>query len=228
VIAKSVAKTVPRSAVRGGVFILKVYVMVPFLALLGLLLFADAAAAAEEPPYGVVLNEGSFEIRDYPTVALAEVTELGDRNPAAYRGFRTLAGYIFGGNARKQRIEMMAPVIEQRAGVGTPASSPTVSSSGSRGWIIRFVMPHGLSLGTLPEPDDQTITLVEAPPSRVAVIRFSGLAGDDAVAANTAKLEAYLKTKGFVPIGPPTIAQYDPPWTLWFMRRNEVMIPIGR
>ena len=82
------------------------------LALFGLCLAAGPAAAAEEPPYSVVLHEGSFEIRDYPALALAEVTAPGDRNSAAYSGFRTLAGYIFGGNARRQSIEMTAPVIK--------------------------------------------------------------------------------------------------------------------
>jgi SOUL heme-binding protein len=202
--------------------------MLPLLALFGFFFFAGRAAAAEEPPHTVVLDEGSFEIRDYPALALAEVTAPGDRNSAAYSGFRKLAGYIFGGNARKQSIEMTAPVIEARAGAGTAIADPTGSPPGGQGWVIRFVMPRQLSLAALPKPDDQAITLREAPPARVAVIRFSGLAGDGAVAAKTAELEAFVKERGLSPIGPPVIAQYDPPWTLWFMRRNEIMMPIRR
>jgi SOUL heme-binding protein len=202
--------------------------MIPLLGLFGFLVFAGRAAAAEEPPYGVVRHEGSFEIRDYPALALAEVTAPGDRNSAAYSGFRKLAGYIFGRNARKQSIEMTAPVIEARAGAGMTTADPTGSSAGAQGWVIRFVMPRELSVDALPKPDDQAITLREAPPARVAVVRFSGLAGDDAVAAKTVELQAFVKARGLSPIGPPVIAQYDPPWTLWFMRRNEIMMPIGR
>jgi hypothetical protein len=194
------------------------------LTLFGLCLVAGPAAAAEEPPYSVVLHEGSFEIRDYPALALAEVTAPGDRNSAAYSGFRTLAGYIFGGNARRQSIEMTAPVIESRpegtAGATSPPSEP-------QGWVISFVMPRGLSLEALPKPNDKAVSLRQSRPTRFAVVRFSGLAGDDSVAAKTAELEAFLARKGLRPIGPPVIAQYDPPWTLWFMRRNETMIPVG-
>ena len=199
-------------------------VMFLLLALFGLCLAAGPAAAAEEPPYSVVLHEGSFEIRDYPALALAEVTAPGDRNSAAYSGFRTLAGYIFGGNARRQSIEMTAPVIELRAGATAGLSSP---SSEPQGWVISFVMPRELSLEALPKPNDKAVSLRQSRPTRFAVVRFSGLAGDDSVAAKTAELEAFLARKGLRPIGPPVIAQYDPPWTLWFMRRNEIMIPVG-
>ena len=99
--------------------------MFRLLALFGLCLAAGPAAAAEEPPYSVVLQEGSFEIRDYPALALAEVAAPGDRNSAAYSGFRTLAGYIFGGNARRQSIEMTAPVIELRAGATAEPTGPS-------------------------------------------------------------------------------------------------------
>jgi hypothetical protein len=194
--------------------------MFRLLALCGLCLVAGPAAAAEEPPYSVVLHEGSFEIRDYPALALAEVTAPGGRNSAAYSGFRTLAGYIFGGNARRQSIEMTAPVIESRPGATGPSSEP-------QGWVISFVMPRGLSLEALPKPNDKSVTLRQSRPTRFAVVRFAGLAGDDSVAAETAELKAFLAAKGLNPIGPPVIAQYDPPWTLWFMRRNEIMIPVG-
>ncbi len=192
------------------------------LALFGLCLAAGPAAAAEEAPYSVVLHEGSFEIRDYPALALAEVAAPGARNSAAYSGFRTLAGYIFGGNARGQSIEMTTPVIESRAGSTAGLSSPS-----SEGWVISFVMPRELSLEALPKPNDKAVSLRQSRPTRFAVVRFSGLAGDDSVAAKTAELKAFLAAKGLTPIGPPVIAQYDPPWTLWFLRRNEIMIPIG-
>ena len=180
-------------------------------ALIGLTALGGPAAAVEEPPHTLALQDGPFEIRDYGALAVAEVTVGGSRNAAGNSGFRKLAAYIFGGNARKQSIEMTAPVVEAGAGDA---------------WVIRFVMPKGLSLDALPKPDDEAVRLREAPATRFAVVRFSGLAGDDAVAAKTAELEAWLKGKNLSPTGPPVIAQYDPPWTLWFMRRNEIMIPI--
>ena len=175
------------------------------------------ASAAEEPPHTLVLSDGDFEIRDYPALTIAEVTVRADRNAAGNAGFRKLAGYIFGGNAERQKFEMTAPVIEARA-----------ESEGGSGesWTIRFVMPHGSTLAKMPKPDDRTIRMVEAPATRYAVLRFSGVAEDGSTAAKTAELEAILKARGLNAAGPPLIAQYNPPWIPGFWRRNEIMIPI--
>jgi hypothetical protein len=180
------------------------------------------ASAVEEPPHQVVSRDGDFEIRDYPSMTVAETTVDADRNSAAYAGFRLLAGYIFGGNAKKQKIDMTAPVIEAR-----PESMFATQAPG-RGWVIRFVMPPGFSVASLPKPETEGIVLREEPPAHMAVLKFSGLAGDDAVAAKTAELQAMLKARNLTPSGSPIIAQYDPPWTLPFLRRNEIMIPVQR
>ncbi len=191
------------------------------LALIGVAASAVGASAVEEPPYQVIARDGDFEIRDYPALTLAETGVDADRSTAGNQGFRKLAGYIFGGNATKQSIEMTAPVIEApRGAMGDQALG------GSKGWTIRFVMPRGLSLAILPKPDAEGIILREEPPTRYAVLRFSGLAGDDAVAVKTAELERLLKVRNLAAAGPPLVAQYNPPWTLPFLRRNEIMIAI--
>lgn len=191
------------------------------LALIGVAASAVGASAVEEPPYQVIARDGDFEIWDYPALTLAETGVDADRSTAGNQGFRKLAGYIFGGNATKQSIEMTAPVIEApRGAMGDQALG------GSKGWTIRFVMPRGLSLAILPKPDAEEIILREEPPTRYAVLRFSGLAGDDAVAVKTAELERLLKVRNLAAAGPPLVAQYNPPWTLPFLRRNEIMIAI--
>lgn len=180
--------------------------------------FALSASSAEEPPHTVVLSDGDFQIRDYPSLTIAEVTVRADRNAAAYAGFRKLAGYIFGGNAQKQKIEMTAPVIETRA---------TNAEGGSRAsWIIRFVMPRKWSLANLPKPNDGDIRLHDLPATRVAVLRFAGVAEDGPTEAKMAELLAILQARGLHTTGPQLIAQYNPPWIPGFMRRNEIMIPI--
>jgi hypothetical protein len=203
-----------------------ILVAVSASAVAALVLLGGAASAVEEPPHKVAARDGDFEIRDYPALSVAEVTIQGDRNSAAYAGFRKLAGFIFGANSRKQSIEMTAPVIEARAERGMTTSALAEPAGSSPSWVIRFVMPRGFSLVALPKPDDLSIRLREEPPARFAVLRFSGLAGDAAIAAKTGELESILKSRNLAPAGPPIIAQYNPPWTLWFMRRNEVMIPI--
>ncbi len=182
--------------------------------------------ATEEPPFTVSLAEGDFSVRDYPALIAAEVSVGGPRRDAASKGFRLLAGYIFGGNTRKQRIAMTAPVTQAPAGGEKIAMTAPVLLSGRGPWTIRFIMPRGSTLESLPTPNNPAVHLRELAPARMAVIKFSGLAKQADVDAKTFALSRFIKTQKLVAAGPASLAQYDPPWTLWLMRRNEVMIPV--
>ncbi|MBC7520983.1 MAG: heme-binding protein [Sandarakinorhabdus sp.] len=196
--------------------------------LLGLNLLGTPARATEEPPFTVRSAHGEFEVRDYPALVAAEVSVTGDRKEAAGKGFRLLAGYIFGRNTRKQSIAMTAPVTQAAATSEKIAmTAPVLQAGGDGAWVVRFIMPHGSTLETLPLPNDPKVRLRAIPPGRMAVVRFSGLARQDDVDARTLALSQLIKAQHMQAIGAPSLAQYDPPWTLWFMRRNEVMIPIA-
>ncbi len=182
--------------------------------------------AVEEPAFQTVLQDGAFEIRDYPALAVAEVTVSGKQKEAASKGFRLLAGYIFGGNRRKQSIAMTAPVEQEPTSEKIPMTAPVTQTQTAGEWVVRFTMPSTYSSETLPEPNDARVRLRVTPPARFAVIRFSGLARPDDVAAKTAELSVWMRHRQLRHAGPASLAQYNPPWTLWFMRRNEVMIPI--
>jgi DNA gyrase inhibitor GyrI len=175
-------------------------------------LSGSPAVAVEEPAFRTVLKDGAFEIRDYPALTVAEVTVSGGQNEAASRGFRLLAGYIFGGNTRGQSIAMTAPVTQ-------------IADAGR--WIVRFTMPRAYTLDTLPRPSDPAVRLTRLPAARVAAIRFSGLAGKADVAAKSADLVAAVKARRLHAVGALALAQYDPPWTPWFLRRNEVMVAVA-
>ncbi|WP_295854805.1 heme-binding protein [Tardiphaga sp.] len=183
--------------------------------------------AVEEPAFKAVLHEGAFEVRDYPALMVAEVTVTGDQKEAASKGFRLLAGYIFGGNKRRQRIAMTAPVAQAPTGEKIAMTAPVTQIQSAGEWVVRFTMPSAYSMDTLPEPNDPQVHLRALPPTRFAVLRFSGLARTDGVAAKTAELEKLVETHRLRIIGPASLAQYDPPWTLWFMRRNEVMLAVA-
>ena len=167
--------------------------------------------AVEEPAFRNVLKDGAFEVRDYPALVVAETIVSGGQKEAASQGFRRLAGYIFGANPAKRKIAMTAPVAQ--------------TLSGDQ-WIVRFTMPADFTLATLPEPNDAHVKLRETPSARYAVVRFSGLARPDEVARQTTALTRWIAGRQLKATGPATLAQYNPPWTLWFLRRNEVMIPI--
>ena len=168
--------------------------------------------AVEEPTFKSVLRDGAFEVRDYESQIIAEVTVSGDQKEAANKGFRLLAGYIFGGNKQRQSIAMTAPVTQKQ-------------TEGE--WGVHFTMPSAYTMDSLPQPNDSKVQLRQLPPARYAVLRFSGLARKDDVTAKIAELEKLAAALQLRAIGPASLAQYNPPWTPWFMRRNEVMIPVA-
>ena len=182
--------------------------------------------AVEEPAFKSVLHEGAFEIRDYPALVVAEVTVSGDKKEAASKGFRLLAGYIFGGNKRRQSIGMTAPVAQAPTSEKIAMTAPVTQTKGANAWVVRFTMPSTYSIETLPKPNDPRVHLRVVPPTRFAVLQFSGLARKDDVDVKTAQLQRFAATQHLHAIGPVSLAQYNPPWTLWFMRRNEVMVPV--
>ena len=186
--------------------------------------------ATEEPAFTSSLKEGHFEVRNYPALIAAQVSVTGTRDEASTAGFKLLAGYIFGGNTRKQSISMTAPVVHAQAGSETIAMTAPVIQTGVAGqagaWTVRFIMPSAYTLETLPTPHDPKVQLLPLPPARFAAVMFSGVAWEADVAERTSELNAYIAKHALKPAGAPALARYNPPWTPWFMRRNEVLIPL--
>ena len=184
--------------------------------------------AVEEPPFTLVTRDGAFEVRDYPAQMAAEVAVPGEQKQAANRGFRILAGYIFGGNRRRQSIAMTAPVAMIPGGETIAMTAPVTQMGAAGSWVVRFTMPRAYTLETLPAPTDPRVHLRRIPASRVAVLKFSGIAGQRDLDEKSKVLAREARAHGLTPTGAPSLAQYDPPWTPWFMRRNEVMIAVER
>jgi hypothetical protein len=184
--------------------------------------------AVEEPAFETVVSDGAFEVRDYPSLVVAEVTVPGEQREAANAGFRLLADYIFGGNTGQASIAMTAPVEQRPAGEKIAMTAPVTQTESAGNWVVRFTMPSSYTLDTLPKPNDPKVRLRETPPTRFAVVRFSGVARPELVAEKTAELSAWMKKRNLSGTGPASLAQYNPPWTPGFMRRNEVMVPLAR
>ncbi len=184
----------------------------------------------EEPTYTSEQVTSRVEIRHYGPRIAAETKVIADEVTARSDGFRRLAGYIFGGNQVREKIAMTAPVAQQDGAVRgqkIPMTAPVSESAiGDGEWLIRFFMPAGKSLDSLPRPNDQAVKLVAVPAETVAVRRFSGSTSAEAVARETAQLRQTLDGAGLEPIGVPVAWFYDPPWTLPMLRRNEIAIPV--
>ncbi|WP_068149365.1 SOUL family heme-binding protein [Rhodococcoides corynebacterioides] len=183
----------------------------------------------EEPPHTSEALTDAVEIRRYEARIAAETTVEGDEEQARNEGFRRLAGYIFGRNRASESIAMTAPVAQSSSRSQTIAMTAPVSRAATdAGWVIRFFMPSRWTMATLPVPEDDRVRLVEVPPETVAVVRFSGDRGADAVATRTDELLSTLRERGIETTGEPMSWFYDPPWTVPFRRRNEVAVPIAR
>ena len=181
------------------------------LVLFAVLLLGPWAVAdeIEEPQWQLLATLDEVEVRHY-SPSIQAVTQLGDRGDSS-EGFRRLAGYIFGGNERSQSIAMTAPVQET-----LEQSSPTMA----------FTLPAEYKLEDLPAPDNDRVTLVPVPGRVVAAIRFSGWATDGKVARMEEELLSVLERNGIATVGVPMLNQYNPPWTLPFLRRNEVAVEV--
>lgn len=202
-----------------------------------LVLLAGLASAAtpsladsdvEHARYSVISSAGQIEIREYAPQIVAETTVAGERDEAIGEGFRRLAGYIFGGNAPRQKIAMTAPVVQAPKGEKIAMTAPVDQARVTDGWRVTFTMPAEYTMATLPQPDNDAVRLTQLPARRMAAIRFSGVATESGLAENERKLLDFASVQGLTPKGPPHYAFYDPPWTLPWNRRNEVMVEIGR
>jgi hypothetical protein len=182
--------------------------------------------AIEEPKFDLVLKDGAFEVRDYAASIVAEVIVTGDQQQAARKGFGLLAGYIFGGNAKRSKIAMTAPVTNIAKGEKIAMTAPVTQIEGKEDWLIRFTMPAKFALADLPEPNDKAVTIKALAPARFAVLRFSGLADEAKVADMKAKLLEIVEARSMLPVGPSSVARYNPPWIPGFLRRNEVMVAV--
>jgi hypothetical protein len=198
-----------------------------FSLLIGLC-FAGSAMAIEEPNFTILETSGEIELRTYSPKIVAEALVSGSMDRASSAGFRLIADYIFGNNTAStggnQKISMTAPVTMEPKSEKISMTAPVSMEQSGGQWRVHFVMPSEYTLETLPTPNNSAVTLREVPGANYAVIRFSGFAGEQKTATKTAELMAWLDGKGITPIGKPELARYDPPWTLPFLRRNEVMV----
>jgi len=194
-----------------------------------MLTFTGAVMATEEPQFSVLEKTHPFELRSYAPMILAEVKVEGDLEEASGQGFRLIAAYIFGQNQVSEKIAMTTPVaIEGQApkSAKIAMTSPVNIEPNAGQWIVSFVMPAQYTMESLPKPLNSKVQLRQIPAVKRAVISFSGFYNANKVAERTLELEEWMKSKNLQAASVPKFARYNPPWTLPFMRRNEIMIDV--
>jgi len=195
---------------------MKTIIVVTAIAIFIIVIFQSftimSANKTEEQKYTVILKEKDFEIRFYPSATLATINS----DAKTYRdlsgpGFRTLAGYIFGGNETNTSISMTSPVhMDINDSVST----------------MSFVMPSSYKGKNLPKPNNPNVLIQKTADEYVAVIRFGGYASDKDLEFYSNKLQDILKEKGITSYGNARFLGYNPPFQL-VDRRNEIIVSVN-
>jgi hypothetical protein len=166
----------------------------------------------EKLKYQVIKKLKKAEIRRYDSFVIARIDGMGDQ------GFNVLFRFISGNNKQRRKVDMTAPVVSEKISM----TAPVLSDTGS----IAFVMPEGYTLESTPEPIDDRIEVKEIPPRSVAALRFSGRWSKTKFDQKAMDLLGELRESGIKTKGNVFAMRYSGPFTLWFMRRNEVVVEI--
>ena len=180
-----------------------------------------------QQPYTILEQGHGFELRKYAPCVIASIEIQSSFERAGNAGFMALVNYIRGNNHRRNKIAMTAPVL-QETGVQLDQQFPVIEQESHHGYVISFVMPQDWSMETLPDPQDGRIVLRDIPEELVAVVRFAGRWSEKLFERNRQTLERRISRAGLIIAGPARFARFDPPWTPWFMRRNEIHIPVRK
>ncbi len=197
--------------------------------------------AIEEPDYTIVSKTSDYEVRSYGPVVVAE-TKVNDKfENAGNQAFRILAGYIFGGNQSKTKIAMTAPVSQSNLQPTSEAGVPSTLEKSEKismtapvnqikipsGFLIWFTMPKSYTLETLPTPNDSRVELRQIAGRTVAVFSYSGSWSEERYQEKLTEFRAALQKDDVQTVGEPTLARYNSPFQIWFLRRNEIWIDIN-
>ncbi len=182
-----------------------------FLVFIVIQLFAmNGQRNIETYPYVVKKKYDTVEIRDYEATLFTSVKlPVKEYKDASSKGFSILAGYIFGGNERNEKISMTSPV----------------SMSLEDSMTMMFMVPKKFNKETLPLPNQSTIEFREEPAKTVAAITFGGWANDEKIEKYKDKLRAALEVEGITYTNQFYFLGYNPPYE-FFNRKNEVIVEL--
>ena len=183
--------------------------------------------AIEEAPYEVVKVEGDFEVRDYAPHIFAATFVEGDFEDAGSSAFKRLFRYISGDNRSQTKIAMTAPVTQQ-SGEKIDMTAPVGQQKSGGQWMVSFMMPASYDMGNLPVPDNPLVTLRQVPARRMATIRYSGFWSEKNYQKHKLKLDLWIQKEGLMVRGDAVWARYNAPFVPWFMRRNEILVPVSK
>lgn len=192
-----------------------------------LLLCSCGTVGIEKPHYTVQEKQDGFEIRRYEAQVIAETLVEADFKDAGNIAFGRLFKYISGENRTQEDIPMTAPVSQTQPSEKIPMTAPVSMQQTAGRYAVNFLLPSKYTLETAPEPMDERVVLKEIPAHTAAAIRYSGTWSQSRYEQKKNLLKDFIAAKELAPTGDPVFARYDPPFQLWFLRHNEVIIPVS-
>ena len=198
---------------------------ITLLAVFAILMTGDLMAV-EEAKYTVSLKNEMLEIREYEASIVAEVIVNDNFADASNAAFRKLFKYISGNNSSRSDIAMTAPVKQEPQTEKIAMTAPVGQRAAEQGWAVSFMMPASYTMETIPLPADSSIVLREIPAHHAAAIRYSGAWSEKKYKKHLDLLQNWIEQNSLEPNGQPLWARYNAPFVPWFMRRNEILIPI--
>ena len=189
---------------------------------------SEVAMAIEQPEYTVVRQDGAFELRLYAPYLLAETEVESEFMQAGNVAFGRLFRYISGDNTARAEIAMTAPVEQAKRGEKIAMTAPVEQAREGGVYRVAFVVPRKYDRDTVPQPTDPRVRIREVPARSIAVWRYSGRWTEENFREHERELRGKLAALGLKaePGDSAIIARYDAPFMPWFMRRNEVLIPV--
>jgi len=170
-----------------------------------------ATNQTQSQQYKIIQTEKDFEIRFYPSVAIATITSAAKSyKELSNNGFKKLSGFIFGKNESKQQIAMTSPVHMH--------ISDEVSS-------MSFVMPSEYNKTNIPKPLNREVVISNSLDEYVAVVQFGGFATDKEIIHKAKKLETLLKENSLNWYGYFRFLGYNSPYQM-LGRKNEVIVSV--
>lgn len=181
-------------------------------------------------PYNVLEKDGSIEIRRYDTMVLATADMPGGMDKGDNQAFQKLFDYISGANVDADKIAMTAPVFmeEKPEGHKIKMTAPVFMNENENRETMSFVLPSNFTFETTPKPTDPDVRLEKVDDFTVAAIEFTGFLSESNIETHRQTLENWIKASNYTQTAPYQIAGYDPPWTIPFLRHNEVLIPVEK
>jgi hypothetical protein len=189
-------------------------------------LATTTAVAIEEPRFEVLEKDGGFELRQYLPYVVAETRVDAGFEDAGSIAFQRLFRYISGNNIAQQKIAMTAPVTQSR-GEKISMTAPVSQVADGNAYLVAFTLPSSYTLVTAPQPLDPTVWIRAVPAQLIACWRYSGRWTASNFRDHEVLLRERIEARGLIARGDPVLARYNPPFTPWFMRRNEVLIPVS-